>query len=318
MKKITSKYKLYAVLALILSVQGCSSKEEKQETKSNTEIIAEVNTVMGVGKVVPADGWTLLSANSSGIIKEIYVQEGDEVKADQALFRIVDNNNLDLNVDEAKVRLANLQAQRAVNSKDIERERLKLQELQQKYDISKRLYEKNAETLERLNSDQTAVQQQQKLIETLLSKERVDRLNEKEQEISIQKSAKNLSELVIKAPRAGIINELSAEIGQAVSNNVQLGKIVDATKLLIEAEVDELFADKIEIGQEVSFYSVGRTDSLGSGKIVYTSPTLMNKSILYESVGESEDRRVRRIKIQPNIQNKLLINAKVECQIKIK
>lgn len=305
-------------MATLGMLQACQSKEEKKATKSNTEIINEVNTVLGVGKVLPKDGWVVLSASVAGQITDIYVQEGDSVKAQQPLFRIKDVNNRDIELQEAKLKLSNSKAQTTINAKDIEREQLKLAELQEKLATSTKLYAKNAETLENLQADQYAVSQQRKLIESLISKQRIDRFNEQEQQLLIEKSANNIDGLVIKAPQAGIINELTAEIGQSITTSTELGKIVDNSQLIIEAEVDELFANKVAVGQIVTLYAVGRTDSIGTGKIIYASPTLMNKSILYESIGESEDRRVRRLKIQPQSNTALLINAKVECQIKIK
>ena len=318
MKKIINNYSISIFAYTLLLVQACQDKKEQETTKTNTEIINEVNTVIGVGKVVPKDGWAKISSPITARIYRILVEEGDSVQLDEPLFQLLDNNNVDSDLEEAKLRLSNLYAQRDVKAKDIAREKLKLQDLNQQYENSKKLYQSNAETLEKLNADLSAVQLQEKLIESMLTEQRIYGLNEQEQKISIEKAQKNKQDLIVKSPKAGIINEILVEIGQAISNTTELGRIVNSRDILIEAEVDELFANKVQLGQNVTLYAVGRTDSLGTGKIVYASPTLMNKSIRYESTGESEDRRVRKIKIQPQSNNNLLINAKVECQINIK
>lgn len=318
MKKIINSYSIYAVASSLLLLHACNNGEKQEVTKSNTEIINDINTVIGVGKVIPKDGWTVISSSNPGIISHLYVHEGDAIEENQPILRISDINNVDFDLDEAMVQLSSLRAKRDVQAKNIAKEKIKLNNLQQQYETSKKLHANNAETLEKLKADLNEVQLQQKLIESLVSQQKIDILDEQAQEIKIQSAKKDIQDLTINASKSGIINEFIAEIGQSVTASSVLGKIVDSKEVLIEAEVDELFADKISVGQVVTLFAVGRTDSLGIGKIVYASPTLMNKSILYESIGESEDRRVRRLKIQPEGNTNLLINAKVECQIKIK
>ncbi len=106
-------------------------------------------------------------------------------------------------------------------------------------------------------------------------------------------------------------------MGQTINGTEELGKIVDKDNIIIEAEVDELFADSVKIGQTVDINFVGKPTVIGKGKIVYVSPTLMNKSILFETANEAEDRRVRRIRIEPKKNPSLLINSKVECKVKL-
>lgn len=318
MKKIINSYSIYAVASSLLLLHACNNGEKQEVTKSNTEIINDINTVIGIGKVIPKDGWAVISSSNPGIISHLYVHEGDAIEENQPILRISDINNVDFDLDEAMVQLSSLRAKRDVQAKNIAKEKIKLNNLQQQYETSKKLHANNAETLEKLKADLNEVQLQQKLIESLVSQQKIDILDEQAQEIKIQSAKKDIQDLTINASKSGIINEFIAEIGQSVTASSVLGKIVDSKEVLIEAEVDELFADKISVGQVVTLFAVGRTDSLGIGKIVYASPTLMNKSILYESIGESEDRRVRRLKIQPEGNTNLLINAKVECQIKIK
>ena len=318
MKKIINSYTLYMVASSLLLLQACDNDKKKEVSKSNAEIINEVNTVIGVGKVIPKDGWAVISSSNAGIISHLYVSEGDSIQENQPIMRITDANNTNFDLDEAIVQLSSLPAKKDVQAKNIAKEQIKLNNLLQQYETSKKLHANNAETLEKLKADLNEVQLQQKLIESLVSQQKIDRLDEQAQEIKIQRAKKDIQDLIITASKSGIINEFTAEIGQSITASSVLGKIADSKDVLIEAEVDELFADKVAVGQVVSLYAVGRTDSLGRGKVVYASPTLMNKSILYETVGESEDRRVRRLKIQPDANTNLLINAKVECQIKIK
>jgi hypothetical protein len=87
---------------------------------------------------------------------------------------------------------------------------------------------------------------------------------------------------------------------------------------MIEAEVDELFANDVKTGQSVYISTTTHTDTLARGTVSYVSPILSNKSILYETANEGEDRRVRKIKIKLQNSGPFAINAKVNCQIKIR
>ena len=62
---------------------------------------------------------------------------------------------------------------------------------------------------------------------------------------------------------------------------------------------------------------VGNAEQIASGKVIYVSPVLTNKSILFETANEGEDRRVRKIKILPAEHQNLLLNGKVECRINL-
>lgn len=314
MKKITNNITLVLIVSLILISCGQKAKEE---VKSNEQILQEVNTVIGIGKVIPAEGWAILSAPISGIIQKIVVQEGDSVQKDELILTL-DQNTSALDVQQNQAVLATLQAQNKINGNNLQREKLILTELEEKYRVSQALFHKNAETAENLAQDKNKFLQQQKTVESLQSQINADLIQLKEQELAIKKSQEELGNFEVRAPRAGIVTELTADIGQAVSNTVEIGKIVNQDSILIEAEIDELMANKVQNGQQVVFHTIGRRDSIGTGTIIYTSQILSNKSILYESVGEGEDRRVRIIKIKPNQKQNLLINSKIECEIKIK
>lgn len=128
----------------------------------------------------------------------------------------------------------------------------------------------------------------------------------------------DLAAFQIKAPEAGIITDLDATVGQYVNGAEQLGRLASSLAPIVEAEVDELFAQDIRAGQPAYIIASGRPDTLARGYVSYASPVLSDKSILYDTANEGEDRRVRRIKIVPEGEVSLAINAKVACIIDIR
>lgn len=315
MRKITNSLSILSFLVLLLAVVSCKN-EKKQKEEEKAKVSAIYGSVIAIGKVIPEDGWVQISSPVSAEIKEIRVKEGDEVEQGQVLM-ILKENSEELDVAQSQAQLESLKAAHQTNLSDLAKQDIILQELKSKYETSKALFAKNAETKEKVENDLSNLKQQEELISGLRSQIKANKASEKEQSIVISKNKQSLQDYQITAVKKGVIAELNVQLGQTINGTEELGKIVDKDNIIIEAEVDELFADSVKIGQSVDINFVGKPTVIGKGKIVYVSPTLMNKSILFETANEAEDRRVRRIRIEPEKNPSLLINSKVECKVKL-
>ncbi len=315
MRKITNSLSILSFLVLLLAVVSCKN-EKKQKEEEKAKVSAIYGSVIAIGKVIPEDGWVQISSPVSAEIKEIRVKEGDEVEQGQVLM-ILKENSEELDVAQSQAQLESLKAAHQTNLSDLAKQDIILQELKSKYETSKALFAKNAETKEKVENDLSNLKQQEELISGLRSQIKANKASEKEQSILISKNKQSLQDYLITAIKKGVIAELNVQLGQTINGTEELGKIVDKDNIIIEAEVDELFADSVKIGQSVDINFVGKPTVIGKGKIVYVSPTLMNKSILFETANEAEDRRVRRIRIEPEKNPSLLINSKVECKVKL-
>lgn len=318
MKKIINNIIVLYSLALIAVMSSCGNKSNQNITSLNTDsILQQVDTVIAIGKVTTENGTAIISSNTSARIEKILVNEGDTVKKGTVLLKLFNQfDNIDIVL--AKTKLKALEEQNLITTKDVERENIKLKYLEQKYQTSKELFRQNAETKENLSNDESQYLQQKEFVAGLKKQFVINQNQQKEQQLNIDKVEITTNDYSIIAAQNGIITNLNAKIGQNVNTNESLGEIIDTKEIIIEAEVDELFANKIAINQEVSFININTKQQLGTGQIIYTSPILMNKSILYETANEADDRRVLRVKIKPLSVKQLLINEKVECQIKIK
>lgn len=301
---------------ILIALIGCKSEKKKQEEQEKAKLSAVYGSVIAIGKVLPEGGWVQISSPVSAEVKDIMVKEGDEVEQGQVLMTLKENTE-ELDLAQSQSQLEGLKAQHQASIRDLAKQEIILKELKSKYETSKNLLAKNAETRENVDNDLSNVKQQEELISGLKSQIRANQATEKEQSIIIAKNRQSLKDYQVTAIKKGIVSELNVEIGQTINGTAELGKIVDNENIIIEAEVDELFADSVKIGQTVDINFVGKPTVIGKGKIVYLSPTLMNKSILFETANEAEDRRVRRIRIEPEGNSTLLINSKVECRIKL-
>lgn len=301
---------------ILTALIGCKSEKKKKEEQEKAKVSAVYGSVIAIGKVLPEGGWVQISSPVSAEVKDIMVKEGDEVEQGQVLMTLKENTE-GLDLAQSQSQLESLKAQHQVNIRDLAKQEIILKELMSKYETSRSLLAKNAETRENVDKDLSNVKQQEELISGLKSQISANQATEKEQSIVIAKNRQSLKDYQVTAIKKGIVSELNVEIGQTINGTAELGKIVDSENIIIEAEVDELFADSVKIGQTVDINFVGKPTVIGKGKIVYLSPTLMNKSILFETANEAEDRRVRRIRIEPEGNSALLINSKVECRIKL-
>lgn len=307
-----------SILVFILSLTFYSCRQDNRAGSNSVEVdtLQRIHTVVAIGKVVPAKGWMVLASEFSGIVQEILVKEGEQVKQGQVLIKLGDND-ASLSLRQSEIELRSRQADNQSLYQDLRREELKLAELKAIYETSLSLYEKNAETKEKMESDRFSMEQQLRIIAALENKARAEKFKEEEQTVAVEKARRQYNERSVRAVRAGVVSEMDVKLGQTVNVDEELGRLVNLDELIVEAEVDELFADRVQLGQQVTFFSLGNRKLIGTGEILYISPTLMNKSILYETANEGEDRRVRRIKIRPTNVEDMLINTKLECQIKI-
>ncbi len=318
MNNIISKISLYTVLSVPLFC-ACSSATKKQEADQKTpvEVLEEVKDIQAVGKVVPSVADVVISSMTTGRINKVFVNEGDFVRLGQVLLEM-ERIETDLEVQQAKVQLNRLGTDLKVAQEEIRKAELVVDERRQKYETSRRLFERNAETKETVALDYSSLQQQESTLKGLKKQLESQKLAMAEQDIVVQKVNRQQNELRVNALGTGIVSDLNMSVGQQVSSNEELGRIVTVDNPIVEAEVDELFANEVKLGQEVLIYPMTNRNEGKKGVIIYVNPILSNKSIFYETANEAQDRRVRRVKIQIKDRTDFVINTKVHCMIKIR
>lgn len=310
MRKIIS-----SIFILSFTFLSCSDKEKESKSIENSQ--EKISTVVGIGKVLPKNGIIPLSVSQTNQVVALYKKMGDTVQAGELIFKMKSvSENLD--VDLAKSNLQATLDKNKASAVDYEIEQIKLNELKELFLTSKKLYKQKAETKQKVYLDSIAyVQQLQKLNQSKLNKTANNELiNEKE--VQLKSALSNLENQEFKALQSGILIRFDVTLGQVLTANSTFGELAEISDLVIEGEIDELYASDIKIGQEVEIYLVGQNKMIAKGTISFAASSLQNKSIIYETIGEGSDRRVRRFTVAISNENKsLLINQKVECKIKI-
>jgi len=307
------KKQLFLLAITFLLMSACSNKGEKNAPTS----VPSITSIVGIGKVIPQGGISDLAAPVSGIVKQINAQTGDIVKKGDVLL-VLDNTDATFAVKEANSRLASQQGNVQSVNNMVERERTMLKENLRLLNDSRELFAVGAVSGEKVRELQNNYDQgvlQLKKLESDLNGQQALL-----QELSVQHASKinDLSLTQLTAPIDGTVLDITPKLGEAVTVYQTYGRMAPDAPLMVLAEIDELFAGKLVLGQLCSVTFIGDSVPVAQGKILRISPNLKKKSLFSDSGNDLEDRRVREIEVLlSDIKKPLLIETKLECTVKL-
>ena len=210
MKNTTNKIIITLVYSLtLLSSLSCSNKNKNQGENTNVNaIIHSVDTIVAIGKVQSQYGKYTIACNTSGIIDNVLVREGDEVEKGQLLL-LLSNPYKSVDKEIAFSKLKTRKDEVDVTKIELDQEKVQLDFLKNKLVTSKTLFDNDAETKENLILDQTNYRKQQERVRSLeaqlLNKESLVQ----EQLLEINKTTIAAKQFEIYAPKSGVIRKLN-------------------------------------------------------------------------------------------------------------
>jgi HlyD family secretion protein len=232
------------IVAAIGKKKGWIGKPD--ETKVATELVKKrtvVEVVSANGKIAP-EFEVKLSPDVSGEIIELYVKEGDQIKAGQLLAKInpeiyLSNydrtiaalNTSQANLANAKARLAQVNSQYINAKSSFERS----EKLHNQNTISDADYETAKANYEVAKAEVEAADESVK----------ASAFNVKSAEAGVKESKENLSKTSIFAPTGGTISKLNIEKGERVAGASQFGsgteilRIANLTTMEVNVSVNE-------------------------------------------------------------------------------
>ncbi len=298
-KKYQAKYifsglsVLIAVFALSKSNASLSNSGKNYNVTTNNLVIstikqAEFAEYLPLRGVVEPEKTIFIDAIDGGRVEEVLIQEGALVKQGQAILKL-SNTNLQLNVlaREAEVseqinnmrntRLALEQNQLSLKRDVIELD-FKVLRLQKQFTRNKVLIAKNLiseyafETVKdeldfQLKYRETVQHSQEK--EALLQSQQLKQLERsiKTLESNLAISRGSLDKLIIRAPSAGQLTFLDAQVGESKSNGQRLGQVDLIEQYKVTAQVDEFYISRVAKGQTASFELNQKTYQIDVAKV---------------------------------------------------
>ena len=206
----------------------------------------------------------MLSSEVIGKVDELMIEEGDSVNAGDLVLRVDDKNFLaGLEQSEASVR---------INTIDIERQEVRISNLERQFARSSRLYEQGLIGEEEYESLRN--QLDLATIDFSSSKERLTQA-----EAQLDQVLDNLSKTKIISPIDGVVTSLDIKVGEtaiASSTNIpgsSLMTIANPASIYTEVLVDEADIANIEIGQKAEIVAIAYPDQPMTGVVRFIANT---------------------------------------------
>ena len=215
-----------------------------------------------------------VSPREAGIVEEIVIEEGTQVKAGDVLIRL-SNDDLDLEILNSEANLA--EKENALRNTMIQMEQEKMQlslnilELQTEVkrkgralESQKRLFDDGLIGKEEyLRSEEDYVLFCKKLEVTIARAEQdsiyrkvqIQQMEEslKNMKINMQRIRKRKDNLDVKAPIDGVLGLIEVGLGESVASGRKIGQINAEGSYKIEAQVDEHYIDRVFAGLTATF-----------------------------------------------------------------
>ena len=229
-----------------------------------------------------------ISPVEGGIVEEILIEEGSQVKKGDEILRL-SNDNLDLQILNSEAELAekenilrNTQIQMEQDRLNVRQSRVEYQlnvkRLKRTYEQQKPLYEEKLIAKEdylkakedyELALDKFQLISEKEIQDSLYRSIQVERMREslENMQLNMKMIRKRKDNLTIKAPIDGQLGILDAVLGESIGAGTKIGQISDMSSYKIEAQIDEHYIDRVTPGLDATFERQDATFSASLRKV---------------------------------------------------
>jgi HlyD family secretion protein len=236
-------------------------------------------STISAGKVDVEGGLVDIAARAAGIVREVYVQEGDKVEKNQILAHQVD--------DDARLSRNRVAAQLAQSEAQLPILQVQHDAAMREEDRLKRLIAQNATSQQNYEQAQDATRQIRAQLDA--------------QKTSIQLVRAQLAEAnyqvelyVIRAPTAGTIVRRYANPGSGAStfNVTAMFQIQPDSQRIVRAEVEERSLTQVKVGQAVEIVPESDQEKAYPGKVLRIAGVMGSRKLRSDDPSERADERV--------------------------
>jgi multidrug resistance efflux pump len=251
------------------------------------------------------------------VVADILVVDGQHVEKGESIL-VLDSQIENAQLAQAKSKLGTQKAAISFAKKSLQTKEIQLKKAYNDLKRDKKLLDGNAITLQAYENTQFQVEQNEKLVQEAIA-------TVEQQEIKINELTADVAYFGtlqerrnVKAPMSGTFLSVNVRTGTYLTNTTPLGDFAPDGVLMALSEVDELFAEKVSVGQDAWIRNQGDTEIIAKGKIVFVGNYLKKKSLFSGKPDDLEDRRVREVRVELGDKANVLIGARVECVIQLK
>lgn len=245
------------------------------DTLTVSEVISgEFNDYIRVSGQVQPMTTIQVSPLESGVVHEIFLEEGAQVKAGDKILELK-NENLDMQILNSEADLAEKENLLRNTLISMEQEKLSVhQEMLQletdvkrnrrAYEAQKQLYQEELIAREeylRAEEDYDLAKSRLELVknravqDSLYRNIQVKQMQESlsNMRLNMQMIRRRKEHLILTAPIDGELGLLDVVLGQSVSSGMKIGQINNLSSYKIEAQIDEHYIDRVMPGLEAQF-----------------------------------------------------------------
>jgi multidrug resistance efflux pump len=313
------KYFLFFITITILS--SCNKKEKEKAEKAKAISLATIpstnNQILGVARIEPEDGILSLTAGANGKVLEVLIKENQIVQKGQSLL-MIDNSIENAQLFQSESKIGTQKAMIEVSQSNLEVAKVSLKNAFENYQRNLRLFEGNAQTKQAVEDSKALVDKLMKDVEASTANIEQSKSRMKELEADIIYYSTIVNQKKVNSLVSGKVLKVTVKTGDYINNITQIAEFAPKGSLIAKTEVDELYAEKIQIGQKAFIISQTTGDTLAHGSVSYTADYLKQKSLFKDQATEQEDRRVRDVSIRLESGKMPLIGSRVDCVILLK
>ena len=247
-----------------------------------------------------------ISSEVAGIIREVRVQLGTEVRAGDVLVRL-EPRELQFAADRAESALRQVEAQlgidRAQNKQlpadeqiaSVRQASANRDDAHQAFERAQNLNSRGLLTRVDRDTAETRLKVTEANYQAALDTVHSLKASLQDRRASYALAQKKLADAVIKAPIAGSISERLVQPGEFIRENVQVATIVQMTPLKLKTAIQEKNASLIHPGQAVEFDVEAFLNRKFKGKIAYVSPAVdqATRTFAVEAMVDNSDRQLK-------------------------
>lgn len=243
-----------------------------------------------------------VSSEVAGIVREVPVQLGTEVRAGDTLVRL-EPRELALALERADSALKQVEAQlgmtRSAAEPPPDSQIASVRQAMANRDDAKAGYDRASQLngrglvsqVDRDTAD-TRLKVAEANYQAAVDNVRALRATLQDRRASYDLAVKKLNDAVIKAPVSGSVSERLVQPGEFIRENTPVVTIVEMNPLKLRTSVQEKFAGMIRQGQVVRFAVEAFPDRTFEGKVAYVSPAVdqATRTFAIEALVDNPDR----------------------------
>jgi RND family efflux transporter MFP subunit len=264
-----------------------------------------------------------ISSEVAGIVREVRVQLGTEVKAGDVLVRL-EPAELQFALDRAESALRQVEAQLGIERgqdkqppadeqiASVRQQVANRDDARAAFERAQQLSGRGLLTKADRDTAETRVKVAEANLQAALDTVHSLKASLQDRRASYDLARKKLADAVIKAPVAGAVSERLVQPGEYIRENIPVASVVQVNPLKLKTAIQEKHASVIRPGQSVEFAVEAFPNRTFKGEIAYVSPAVdqATRTFPVEALVENRDRVLK-----PGFFAKGVVHTKTDANV---